>query len=298
MTEERPNNDESALSTLLPRFSLKRRVTVLVLVATLVVLGVVATISIPLELIPSGFSQPFLRVSAPWVDAPPQEVLDKVVIPLEEELSTVAGLTNMYSYSRSGYGQVYMTFKLATDMDVAYREVRDRIQRAKTRLPEDLQQVFIYKDDDSGFPVAMVGLAVEEGTTGVYDLIQNEIILPLQRLEGVATVGADGLEEKEILIELDRERVEGAGLNIYRIAQDLANDNFTMASGNVRAGPRKLLLRSVAKFRTPTAVGDILVAPSVRLSDIASVRYEEPEKDYAIRVNSRPAYALMVLVDF
>lgn len=283
------------LETLLPRFSLDRRITVLVLVATMVVLGVVATIGIPIELIPNGFTPSFLRVAAPWQDAPPQEVLDKIVLPLEEELSTVGGIKNMYSFGRTGYGQVFLSFKQGTDMDVAYREVRDRVERARARMPDDLQQVFVYKNDDTSMPVSMVGLAVEDDTLGLYDLIQNEIILPLERIEGVATVNANGLMEKEILVELDRERVEAAGLNIFQIAQDLARDNFSMASGNVRAGDRKLLLRSVARYQRTDSVADVLVAPSVRLGDVATIRYEEPDVEFSVRVNSREAYALMVM---
>ncbi|REJ84598.1 MAG: AcrB/AcrD/AcrF family protein [Acidobacteria bacterium] len=290
MSEQRTRRYEEAL----PRFSLDRRISVVVLVATLLVLGVVATVSIPLELIPSGYSESFLRVAAPWQDAPPQEVLDKVVLPLEEELATAGGLSNIYSFARNGYGQIFMTFKHGTDMDVAYREVRDRIERARLEMPDDLEQVFIFKDDDTSMPVAMVGLAVEEGTTDVYDLIENEIKLQIERLEGVASVTVNGLEEKEILIELDRERVEAAGLNIYAIAQDLARDNFSLASGNVRAGDRKLLLRSVARFERPDSLREFQVTPTVKLADIASIRYDEPEKDYRVRVNSRPAYALAV----
>ena len=285
----------SSSAVFLPRFSLDRRITVLMLVATLIVLGVVAIVSTPLELIPSGFSQPFLRVAAPWRDAPPQEVLDKVVLPLEEEISTVGGLSNMFSIARTGYGQVFLSFKHGTDMDVAYREVRDRVERARVTLPDDLEQVFVRKNDDTSMPVGMVGLAFEEGMSDVYDLIQNEIVLPLERIDGVAAVEANGLESKEILIELDRERVAAAGLNIYQIAQDLARDNFTMASGHVRSGDRKLLLRSVARFAQPDSVRELMVAPSVRLSDIATITYDEPDKEYSVRVNSRPAYALAVM---
>ncbi|HVS62042.1 MAG TPA: efflux RND transporter permease subunit [Thermoanaerobaculia bacterium] len=293
--QEAEDGEASRLETWLPRFSLDRRITVLVLMATFVVLGVVATLSIPLELIPSGFSESFLRVAAPWQDAPPQEVLDKVVLPLEGELSTVGGLSDVFSFARTGYGQVFMTFKHGTDMDVAYREVRDRVERARRELPEDLEQVFILKDNDASMPVAMVGITIDEGTTGVYDLIQNEVLLPLERIDGVASARAEGLVEKEILIELDRERVTASGLNIYEIAQDLARDNFTMASGHVRSGDRKLLLRSVARYRTPASVADVLIAPGVRLGDVASVRHDLPETEFSIRVNSRPALAIQVM---
>jgi hydrophobic/amphiphilic exporter-1 (mainly G- bacteria), HAE1 family len=283
------------LSSLLPRFSLDRRVTVLVALLALLVLGTVATLQIPLELIPTGFSSPFLRVAAPWQDAPPQEVLDKVVMPLEEELSTVGGLSEVFSFARTGYGQVYLSFKQGTDMGVAYREVRDRVERARVVMPDDLEQVFIYKDDDALFPVAMVGLIVEEGTTDVYDLIEREVRLPLERIEGVARVDAQGLVEKEILIELDRERLAAAGLDIYELAQRLGRDNFSLASGSVRAGGRKLLLRSMARYRTPADVASVPVTPSVRLGDIATVVYDQPDHDFRVRVNSRPAFALAVM---
>ena len=115
----------------LPRFSLQRRVTVLVLLASLVVVGAVATVGIPLELIPSGFTPPFLAVSVPWADAPAQDMLEKIVLPLEEELSTVRGLDRMFSFATTGYGRVFMNLKSGTDMDVAYREVRRQMRKGQ-----------------------------------------------------------------------------------------------------------------------------------------------------------------------
>ena len=278
----------------LPRLSLERRVGVLVVVGAVLVMGLVAALSLPIELIPTGYSSPFLRVTVPWRDAPPQEVLDKITIPLEEELATVRGLENQYSFCAVGFSQVFLSFAHGTDMDVAYREVRDRIERARARLPEDVQQVFIRKDDDAGIPVAMVGVLVDEGTADTYNLIQNEVILKLERLPGVASVDAQGLLEREVLIELDRQRVEAAGLNIFDIAQDLQSDYFTLASGNVRAGDRKLLLRSVAGYPAPQNVRDMLITDTVRLGDIASVRYDVPDDEFRVRVNGLPAYAIRV----
>ncbi len=284
----------SRWEALLPRFSLNRRVTVLVLLASTVVIGVVATLGIPLEMFPAGYTEPFLSVRAPWRDAPAPEVLDKVVLPLEEELSTVRGLDRIVSVARTGSGSCYLTFKLGTDMSIAYREVRDRIERAKARLPEDVDRVLIRKHDTSGIPVAVVGVAIDPGLSNTYDLIQNEVVLRLQRIDGVANVEVNGLEEKEILIELDRQRTAASGLNIYQLAQQLGGDNFSLSSGSVIAGDKKLLLRSVARYADVEALRALPVAPNVRLGDIATIKYEEPEKKYRIRVNSMPAVAVEV----
>ena len=190
----------------LPRFSLDRRITVLMILLTVVVLGAVATISIPIELFPSGFEGPHLSVQVPWRDAPAKEVLDKIALPLEDELSTVAGISKLNTYVRTGQVYCNISFKQGTNMDVAYREVRDRVERARIQMPNDVEQVFIRKDDASGIPIYFLGLAIDPAVTDPYSLIQDEIVLPLQRIDGVASIDIHGAEEKQILIELDREQ--------------------------------------------------------------------------------------------
>jgi multidrug efflux pump subunit AcrB len=258
-------------------FSLRRPIAVCVVLASALVLGLVATLGIPVELIPRGFEEPFLRVVVPWRDAPAPEVLDKIVRPLEEELATVGGIDRINSLSLVGSGRIFLRFKQGTDMDVAYREVRDRVERGAGACPPDVERVFMRKDDDSGIPIYVLGLAIDDTLAASYDLMQNEIVLPLERVDGVAAVGADGLVEKEILIELDRKRAAAAGVNIWDLAAELGRDNFTLASGAVRAADRKLLLRSQAVYDDLAALENRPVSPTARLRDIASVRYDLPE---------------------
>ncbi len=286
----RPSDKEPSL----PRFSLRRPITVLVLLAAVIVVGLVAALGIPVELIPKGFTNPSLTVFVPWRDSPPREVLEKVTQPLEDEMGTVRGLESVSSASSVGRSRVFLRFKQSTDMDLAYREVRDRVERARRTFPDDADKVYIFKHDTSGIPVYVVGVAVDPDVSDAYNLIQKQIVLPLERTDGVAKVEVQGLEEKEILIELDRNRTEAAGLNIYQMAQELGSDSFTMASGKVYEGGKKLLLRSVARYRNIDELRNRPVAPGIRLKDVATVKYEEPEKQYRVRAMSRPAYALVV----
>ncbi|NWF86158.1 MAG: efflux RND transporter permease subunit [Bryobacteraceae bacterium] len=278
----------------LTEFSLRRRITVLVLLLSILVVGVVATIGIPLEIFPRGYTGPYLHVWVPWPNAPTQEVLDEITFPLEEELSSVRGLSRVNSFSTVNGCSVFIQFKQGTDMNVAYREVRDRVQRARVLFPEDVDRVFIGKEDASGIPVAVIGMAIDPGLTDYYTLLKREVIQPLERIDGVAKVTVDGLEEKEFLIEVDRELAEGNGLNLYQLAQELGADNFTLASGHVRDAGRKWLLRSVATYNTIEEVENRRLTPTVRLKDVARVKYDEPEKRYSVRVNSRPAVAVVI----
>jgi len=279
----------------LPRFSLDRRISVFVLLISAVVVGGITAISLPVELLPQGYTPPFLRIFIPWRDSPPTEVLDKITEPLEDELATVKGVQSMVSVSATGMSRVFMTLKQNTDMDVAYREVRDRIERARRSFPEDVDKIYVYKDDLSGIPVSVLGVAIDQSVADDYNLLQKHIILPLERIDGVASVTVNGLEEKEILIELDRDRTEASGLNIYDLAQQLGGDSFTLASGHVYDGDKKLLLRSVAKYKSLEELQNRLVSDTgVRLRDIASISYDEPDKDYRVRAMSKPAYAVIV----
>ncbi|WP_428265197.1 efflux RND transporter permease subunit [Haliangium sp.] len=293
--EHTPVSPGKRWEEMLPRFSLDRRITVTMLMLTALAFGVVATIGIPLELIPQGFEAPHLNVIAPWRDAPPKEVLDKVVEPLEDELATVGGLEHMSSRSRTGQGRINLEFKSGTDMDVAYREVRDRVLRARANLPDDLEQIEIRKFNQSSLPILFIGVAMDPSVTDPYNLIQQELVVPLQRIDGVASVQSDGLQEKEILIELDREKTAAAGLNVYQVGAELARDNFSLASGDVRYGDKELLLRSMSRFANLDEIRDQLVNPTVRLGDIATVRYAVPEQYWRVRVNGKPALALQVI---
>ena len=288
------SDDDRSAAGLLTRFSLDRRITVLVFLMTIIVVGVIASLGIPLETFPRGFEFPAVHVSVPWKDAPAQAVMDKITLPLEEELSTVRNLDGLNSWTRTGNAGVFVRFKQGTDMDVAYREVRDRVERARMLFPEDVDRTFVFKQDMSGIPLLAIGVAVDPDIRDYYNLIQKEIVLPLSRIDGVASVDAQGLIEKEVLIEIDKGLSDAHGLNIYQLGQDLGGDNFTMASGTVRDAGKKFLLRSVATFETVEELENRQLTPTARLKDVATISYAPPDYKFAVRVNGKQAFALIV----
>lgn len=289
-----PEEETKNVTNSLTRFSLDRRITVFMSLLTIIVVGIIASLGIPLETFPSGYEFPAVHVSVPWRDAPAQAVLEKITLPLEEEVSTVRNIDGLNSWTRNGNGGVFIRFKRGTDMDVAYREVRDRVERARLLFPEDVDRTFIYKHDMSGIPLMAIGVIVDTNLSDVYNLIQKDVILPLRRIDGVANVRADGLREKEILIEIDKTLSDAHNINIYNVAQNLGGDNFTMASGTVRDAGKKFLLRSVAAYKSVEELENRMINGTTRLKDIATIRYEAPERRHVVRVNRSPAFALVV----
>ena len=287
-------NEKKSIAAALAEFSIRRKVTVLVALMTILVVGGIAGRNIPQELFPRGYESKFLRVHVPWRDAPAQEVLEKITLPLEEELSTIKDLVGINSYSSQRSASVFLQFKQNVDVDVAYREVRDRIERAKLRFPDDVERTFIGRDDPDSMPVAILGLSIAPSVTDYYNLVEKKVVRPLKRMDGVANVNTDGILEKEIIIEVDKERTDAHGLNIYQMAQELTGDNFTLASGHVRQAGKKYLLRSVATYKTLHEIKNRPITERLRLKDIATIRYEEPERNFAVRVNGNPAVAVVI----
>lgn len=280
------------LVTRIARFSLNRKVTMFVIFLTILAVGLISTNRLPLEMNPRGMEGHYIEVGAHWDVGVPPETMDKIGLPLEEELSTVRGIKHI---STDGYrwgARVRMEFKYGTDMDVAYREVRDRVERARPSFPEGTEKPYIRKHQPGAEPV--VGFRISyDPNNDYYDIINKYVVMPIQRIVGVADVDFHILQ-REIKIEVDKERAEAVGLNIRRIGGLLRADNFTLASGTVVDGGKKYTLKSTSQFKTIDEIRHIPLKSDVFLEDVATVSYEPEEAERLYRYNSQPANGIQV----
>jgi HAE1 family hydrophobic/amphiphilic exporter-1 len=278
------------------RTALTRPITMLMVFASVMVLGVIAFLNIPLELIPSGAAAPFLSVEIPYGNATAQDVEDKITRPLEAELATTPMLDRMSATSSSSRARVNLQFDQNADMDVAYREVRDRIARVRGDLPDDVKQIQIQKHSADNIALAFYGVSWPEGLDNPRDIIDRRLMRRLERIEGVGMVNAWGQADREIRIEVDRELAEAANLNIFQVAQKLGTSHFNLASGKLVEREGKYLLRSLAEYRSIAELENVVVGPNdLRLDDIADVVYEFPEQERFDRYNGRESMALFVI---
>ncbi len=278
------------------RTSLMRPITMLMTLLSAIVIGIVALINIPLELIPSGFSPPFMQVQVPYSNATAQDVEDRITRPLEQELSTTPGIDELNASSRADRASVSLVFDADVDMDVAYREVRDRVARVRPDLPDDVREVQINKASAAGLPVGFYGITWDPSVEQPQDKISKHLVRAVERIEGVGIVNLWGQEDREIRIEINRALAEAAGLNIFQIAQDLGQSNFNLASGSIRDPNGKFVVRSLATYQTVDELENTVVGPNdIRLGDIADVIYERPDRERIDRFNGRPSMVMFIL---
>ncbi|MBL4687956.1 MAG: efflux RND transporter permease subunit, partial [Nannocystaceae bacterium] len=283
------------------RLSLRRPITMMMILLSAVVLGFVALSRIPLELIPAGFSAPFLSVSVSYPDATARDVEEKITLPLEQAIATTPGLDRISSTSSAGGARVSMVFKSDTSMDIAYREVRDRIARIRDDLPDDVKDVEIHKQSADSLPVAIYAVVWEPDVVDPYGIIDRKIKRPLARIDGVGLVNLWGETKEQVYIEIDRARADAHGIDIFNLVQKLRRDNFAVGQGSVREGGTRYLLRTVMLWESPEDIGNTVIGQraaaggDLRLRDIATVELRRPDVTRYDRYKGRPSLMFGVL---
>ena len=275
-------------SSLLPRLSVRRPVTVIMAYTAMLVLGAIAYARLPIDLMPAGFSPPFLGVWIPYPDSTPEEVEQLIARPAEGMLGTIPGVRSIRSTSSADGCWVFLRFHQDTDMDVAYADVRDRMDRVMPELPDDVERVWIRRFADDDMPVLWGGLEIRRQFDDPYRLLDETLVRELMRIDGVANVELFGVPQRSIQVYVDQAKLKAHGIDLAALVRRLQADNFSISSGYVVEGGRKIYVRSIGRYRSIEEVAALRVsAQGVRLGDIATVAYGQPERRSISRIGGR-----------
>ena len=287
----------SQKSSRLPRISVTRPVTITVCLLALLVLGVISYQRIRVQAFASGWERRslYIRIYTPYTS--PKEADQQIRIPLEEHLSTVKDLNSIRSWSGGSGVRARLSFRQEVDMNLAYNQVTDRLERLKLILPEDAaDNVRVYKyNDETDEEILWIGITVPKDVKDTGTYTETHVARPLERIDGVARVNVWGETYKEVLIQVDQEKMETRGVTNYDLTQALQGDNFSLAGGYVQEGGKKFFVRSMSKFRSLDEIRNVLIRSrtgDVRLNEIASIVYDVPERGYRERLDGHSAVSV------
>ncbi len=282
-------------NSLLPSFSVRKPVSVVMILSAILVIGYIAYTKVKLDLFPSGMNPPFMGIWVPLPDANPKEVEEQIVKPVEGQLKTVKGVKRLTSNSGSNGTWFWLEFNQETNMDLAYSQVSDRMERARPLLPDEIEHYFIRRFRENDEPVIYMAVTFADQVDDRFFLMERFIKHPLERIKGVANIEVFGLREKYIQVILDPDKARQYQVNLSRLMQDLFRDNFSLSGGHVFFGERKFLVRVSSRFSSLQEVADIIIRPGLKLGDIAAVVYDYDEEETSVmRVNNQRAAGLVV----
>lgn len=278
----------------LAELSVKRPVTTLMILVSMVALGLISYPRVPLMFLPDT-SFPMVNINVPYASSSPEEVERLITRPLEDALGTLSHLKRLGSTSGSSNARVSLEFESGTDMDLASMEVRDRLDQVRGELPADVDRIRIWQFNPNDRPIFSFSVAWGGDPAEFYDIVTKVIQPRVQRVEGVANVEFRGMTEKQLLVEVDQEALKAHNLDLFNVSQVLTQNNVTLAAGSVTDGGRKYNVRAVGEFRTVDEIYHLPIpGTTLTLSDVADVRYDYPERRNFQRLNGVNAVTMEV----
>jgi len=271
--------------------SIKKPVFITMIFLAVMILGTIAMMELPVELYQGRAKGIISIVVNARGGLPPLEVEKNITKPVEESVSTVSHLKNMYSSSREAESRVTLEFEVGTDMNFAALEVREKFARVKPLLPKEIEKPVIanYDDNESAFFIfAMTSeiLSPEQ----VRDLVETELKPILGRVNGVASVEVYGGRQRKILIEIDRDKLTAYNISIERVMDILGQSNVNLLAGNVDSGTLEYAIRSMGAFLKIEEIGDIGIQATrqgsiIPLKEIATIKDSYMEANDYSRLN-------------
>ena len=281
----------------LPELAIRRHVTTLMVLVSLVVLGAVALTRLPLAFLPEA-EEPQLFVILPWNSASPEQVERMVVRPVEDALGSVKGLKSMWSRCDTDGGRIRLGFDWGADLQLARVEVWEKLDRIRRDLPEDLGDIQVsngWGGRDADKPVLEGRLSSARDLSESYDLLDRKILRPLERVPGVASVSLDGVLPKEVRIDLRVDDLERHAIDVRSVAQRIRNSNLDLSLGHFREGDTRFELRSVGSFRSVQEIAELpLRSDGLRLKDVADVVYAQPPLEQGRHLDGQFAVGITV----
>lgn len=257
------------------RTFIRRPVFTTMLVMLLVVFGGSSYPSLGIDLNPD-IDLPIVSVTITYTGASPEEMESMVTKPVEDAVSSVAGIKTLSSISREGFSQTTLEFELGTNPKMAANDVREKVAGVRKRLPEFIDEPVTQRFDITAQSIINFSMASTTRERGEIRKIAVDVVKDeLQRIEGVAEVNIYSASDREIYIYLDPRKLEAYNLPFQPIWDLINAQNYNTPGGRVNSNGNEMTVRTIGRYKSTDDLKNLVVANQqgrlIRLGDVASV---------------------------
>lgn len=277
---------------------IRRPVFTTMLVMLLVVFGLTSYPGLGVDLYPD-VEFPLVMVSVNYTGASPEEMESLITKPVEDAVSSVAGIKTLSSVSREGVSQTTIEFELGTDPKLAANDVREKVAGVRRRLPEQIDEPVVQRYDITAQSILTFSLASDIRQRGEIRKIAEDIVKDrLQQLAGVAEVSVYGAALREIQVLADPHKLEAYGLSLDQLLAAVNNNNANTPGGRVTDKGFELTVRTIGKYQSVDDIRKIIVLNQqgrlVRLQDVADVQDTWAEERTYAATNGVPSVIVSI----
>jgi hydrophobic/amphiphilic exporter-1 (mainly G- bacteria), HAE1 family len=281
----------------LAEICVRRPVFATMLILSLTVVGLFSYNSLGVDLFPK-IDLPTITVTVVNPGASPQEIETEITDKVEGAVNTVAGIDELRSTSVEGVSQVFITFLLEKNPDVAAQEVRNKVDLIVNDLPVTAEQPIVQKLDTDAAPVVRIAVSAPRSLREVTDVADKKIKQQIESINGVGNVQIVGGRNREIQIWVDPDKLRAFNVTVAQVADAVRAQNLEVPGGRVEEGTRELTVRTMGRIVAPADFNNLVVANrgtySVKLSDVGYAEDGAEEPRTEARLNGQPAVTLIV----
>ncbi|MCL2065311.1 MAG: efflux RND transporter permease subunit [Candidatus Cloacimonetes bacterium] len=257
----------------LAKLSVRRPKLVTMLILVFVVFGALAYFNLSWNLLPD-IEMPIVTVQTVFPGAGPVEVEQQITIRLEDAVSTVSGIDYIESYSMDNVSILLLTFNMGNDINVAFQQVKDRVDRVVNDLPTDAMTPVVGTLDITASPVVQMALYGTQNPMELFHYADTILRDRFSQLPGVAQVEVSGSQEREIRVILDPQAAHANMVSMPQISQVIATNNMNMPIGTFSIGNNALYVRVLGEITDIRTLRNLEIPTpngNRRLSDLAYV---------------------------
>jgi HAE1 family hydrophobic/amphiphilic exporter-1 len=283
----------------LTRVSVSQPVFATMVMAAILVFGFYSYLRLPVEQFPE-IDFPVVAVVVSYPGASPEAVESDVVKPIEEVINTLNGIDTIQSTAQNGQAMIIAMFEMEVNSSDAAQEVRDKLARIETVLPDGADKPQVLRFDPAEMPI--VSLVVSSDAMAPRDLTkltEDTIVNRLTAIQGVGSATVVGGLSRQINILADPDRLVAFNLGIGEVMNALSQDNRNAAAGSVRDGAQVAPIQVEGRLAEVQDFLDLVVArrggQPVRLGDVATIEDSQAEDANIALINGQRALAINIL---
>ncbi len=281
----------------LAEICVRRPVFATMLILSITIVGIFSFFSLGVDLFPK-VEFPTITITIVNQGASPQEIETEITDKIEGAVNTISGIDELRSTSVEGVSQVFVTFFLEKDADVAAQEVRDNVNLVIPDLPETAEEPIVQKVDTDVAPILRIAVSSPRSLREVTDIADKQIKERIESINGVGKVQIVGGREREIQVWVDPDKLRSYNVTAAEVAAAVRAQNVEVPGGRVDEGTHERTVRTLGRIKNPAEFNDLVVANrggyAVKISDIGYMEDGAEEQRTEARLNGQPAVTLVV----
>lgn len=279
------------------RSSVNHPVTISLIFITIAILGVFSLSKISINLFPA-MNQNTVMVSTSYSGGSAADIETNVTKLLENTLNGVSNLKHIWSSSKENISVIFLEFNYGIDIDKAINEIRDKLDMVRQHLPEMAGNPVIFKFSMEDMPILLLSASANESLNSLDKILDDKLVTPLARVNGVGTVSVTGAPKREIQVFVDPNKLEVYGLTVEAISSALAYENRNTPAGIIDIGSNTYAVRVEKEFKSAKEMLDIIVGSynntPIYLRDVARVKDGQQERLQKVYTNDNSGAMIII----